>query len=114
MAAADITYSIFHLSELIFQHISNKPEGMSGPGFCFLRNPGIQWIGASCSALTLVVVAFERYLVVRNPHGNQKVSTEKLKVGMSFSLLGPRKPGNEGCNKLLHTWPHNQAYKSCK
>ncbi|XP_044178643.1 pyroglutamylated RF-amide peptide receptor-like [Acropora millepora] len=80
MAAADITYSIFHLSELIFQHISNKPEGMSGPGFCFLRNPGIQWIGASCSALTLVVVAFERYLVVRNPHGNQKVSTEKLKV----------------------------------
>ena len=56
---------------------------MSGPGFCFLRNPGIQWIGASCSALTLVVVAFERYLVVRNPHGNQKVSTEKLKVGCS-------------------------------
>ncbi|XP_067050880.1 G-protein coupled receptor 83-like [Acropora muricata] len=80
MAAADITYSIFHLPELIFRHISNKPEGMSGPGFCFLRNPGIQWIGAFCSALTLVVVAFERYLVVRNPHGNQKVSTKKLKV----------------------------------
>ena len=85
MAAADITYSIFHLPELIFRHISNKPEGMSGPGFCFLRNPGIQWIGAFCSALTLVVVAFERYLVVRNPHGNQKVSTEKFKVGIFFS-----------------------------
>ena len=31
-----------------------------------------------------------------------------------FSLLGPRKPGNEGCGKLLHTWPHNQPNETCK
>ncbi|XP_067050878.1 G-protein coupled receptor 83-like isoform X2 [Acropora muricata] len=80
VAVADITFSTFHISELSFRNISNKPEGMSGPGFCFLRISPIQWIGATCSTLSLVLIAFERYFVVRNPHGNQKLSREKLKV----------------------------------
>ena len=78
------------------RHISKKPEGMSGTGFCFLRVSAIQWIGAACSTFTLVVVAFERYFVVRNRHGNQKLSTEKLKVRIYFhSFLATRKPGND-------------------
>ena len=85
MAVADITFSISHISELILRHISNKPEGMSGTGFCFLQVFAIQGIGAACATLTLVVIAFERYFVVRNPYGNQKLSVEKLKVRIFFS-----------------------------
>ena len=87
VAVADITFSIFHISELSLRNISNKPEGMSGPGFCFLRISPIQWIGATCSTLSLVLIAFERYFVVRNPHGNQKLSTEKLKARIFLSTL---------------------------
>ncbi|XP_068734262.1 RYamide receptor-like [Montipora capricornis] len=81
IAVADIVYSIFHVSELIFRHIPTKPEGLSGKEFCFLRDSSIQWIGAGCSAPTLVVIAVERYFAVRNLHGNQRnLSKKTLKV----------------------------------
>ena len=110
MAVADITFSIFHISELSFRNISNKPEGMSGPGFCFLRISPIQWIGATCSTLSLVLIAFERYFVVRNPHGNQKLSREKLKARIFFfhSFLGRRKPDSDVVGKPIHAWRYEQ------
>ena len=110
VAVADITFSMFHISELSFRNISNKPEGMSGPGFCFLRISPIQWIGATCSTLSLVLIAFERYFVVRNPHGNQKLSTEKLKARIFFfhSFLGRRKPDSDVVGKPIHAWRYQQ------
>ena len=111
VAVADITFSIFHISEAIVRNISNKPEGMSGPGFCFLRLSPIQWIGATCSTLSLVLIAFERYFVVRNPRGNQKLSTEKLKARIFFfhSFLGRRKPDSDVVGKPIHEWRHQQS-----
>ncbi|XP_068733403.1 G-protein coupled receptor 83-like [Montipora capricornis] len=88
IAVADIFYSTFHVSELIFRHIPTKPEGLSGKAFCFLRNSSIQWIGAACSASTLVVIAVERYFAVRNLHGNQRnLSKGTLKVIISSSWI---------------------------
>ncbi|XP_068696291.1 RYamide receptor-like [Montipora foliosa] len=110
MAVADICYSAFHVSELIFRLISTKPEGMSGEVFCFMRVASIQWIGAVCSTFTLVVIAVERYFAVTNPHSNQrKISKEKLKVVIPgcwiFSiiltfplfLITNYKPGTNDC-----------------
>ncbi|XP_015770914.1 PREDICTED: pyroglutamylated RFamide peptide receptor-like isoform X2 [Acropora digitifera] len=80
MAVSDVLYSTFHLSELIFKHIPTKPESMSRVGFCFARNPPLQWAAAIASIWSLVVIAIERYFVVTDIHGNGKLSMEKLKV----------------------------------
>ncbi|XP_044168059.1 neuromedin-U receptor 2-like [Acropora millepora] len=64
MAVADVLYSTFHLSELIFQHIPTKPELMSGVGFCLKRNLALQWAAAVASISSLVVIAVERYFIV--------------------------------------------------
>ena len=81
MAVADVLYSTFHLSELIFRHIPTKPESMSGVGFCLARNPALQWVAAVALISSLVVIAVERYFVVTDILGNgRKLSMEKLKV----------------------------------
>jgi len=39
------------------------------------------WTGATASAFSLVVIAFERYYAVQYPYGNKgKLTNEKLKV----------------------------------
>lgn len=82
LAAADITYSVFLIPELILSHTSTHPEGVTGRILCTLLTGGtFAWVGAISSVITLVAIATERYYAVIYPYGNKgKLTIRKLKV----------------------------------
>ena len=83
LALADIMVALFIAPQFIFIQTFKHPHGMLGTVLCKLLTGGnLMWIGASASAFTLVVIAFERYYAVMYPYGNKwKLTTYKLKVG---------------------------------
>lgn len=80
-AVADTFYAANHIWEIIFRHISNKPKSMPEKVFCFLSKAHLQWIGSTCSTLTLILIAVERYFAVVHPHAlSRKLTIRKVKV----------------------------------
>lgn len=80
MAVADIFYAANHIGGMIFRHIS-KPEVMPENVFCFLSQAHLQWIGTTCSTLTLILIAVERYFAVVHPYEfDTKLTIRKVKV----------------------------------
>lgn len=81
MAVGDMFQATFHITELVYSHIATHPDGFTGKVVCVIRNGAIQWIGASSSIFTLVVIALERYFSVVYPYANKgKLTMRKLKV----------------------------------
>ena len=86
MAVADIFYAANHIGGMIFRHIS-KPEVMPEKVFCFLSQAHLQWIGTTCSTLTLILIAVERYFAVVHPYEcDTKLTIRKVKV--CFANMG--------------------------
>lgn len=82
LALADVMLAVFITPQFILIHTFKHPHGMPGTLLCKLLIGGnLMWIGASASAFTLVVVAFERYYAVMYPYDNKgKLTKYKLKV----------------------------------
>ena len=82
LAAADISYAIFAVPNIILSHHAYHPEGLSGTLLCTTLTGGnLSWIGGRASMITLLVIAIERYFAVVHPHGNKrKLTNRKLKV----------------------------------
>lgn len=82
LALADIMLALFIAPPFILIHTFNHPHGMTGTLLCKLLTGGnLMWIGASASAFTLVVIAFERYFAVMYPYSHKgKLTKNKLKV----------------------------------
>ena len=82
LALADIMVAVFIAPQFILIHAFKHPDGTTGTWFCKLLTGGnLMWTGATASAFTLVVIAFERYYAVMYPYGNRgKLTNNKLKV----------------------------------
>lgn len=87
LALADIMVALFIAPQFILIHTFKHPDGMTGALFCKLLTGGnLMWTGATASAFTLVVIAFERYYGVMYPHGSKgKMTNNKLKVSMAIT-----------------------------
>ena len=74
-------YAVFIAPEVILKNIGNHPGGKGGRVMCKLLTAGIlAWVGGFSSMVTLVVIAFERYVAVIYPYENKRLTKEKLKV----------------------------------
>ena len=82
LAVADIMVALFIAPQFILIHTFKHPGGITGTWLCKLLTGGnMMWTGATASAFSLVVIAFERYYAVQYPYGNKgKLTNEKLKV----------------------------------
>jgi len=82
LALADIIVALFIAPQFILIHTFKHPGGMIGTVLCKLLTGGtFMWLGATASAFTLVVIAFERYYAVLQPHSIKgKMTNSKLKV----------------------------------
>ena len=88
LAVADMMVATFISPQFILIHAFDHPGGITGTLLCKLLTGGnLMWTGATASAFSLVVIAFERYYSVKYPYGNKgKLTKEKVKVSK-------RKPG---------------------
>ena len=82
LAAADISYAIFAVPNIILSHHVYHPEGLAGTLLCTtLTGRNLGWLGGRASMITLLVIAIERYFAVVHPLGNKgKLTNRKLKV----------------------------------
>ena len=82
LAAADISYVIFAVPNIILSHHVYHPDGLAGTLLCTtLTGTNLAWVGGRASMITLLVIAIERYFAVVHPHGNKgKLTNHKLKV----------------------------------
>ena len=82
LALADIMVALFITPQFILIHTFKHPDGMAGTLLCKLLTGGnLMWTGATASAFSLIVIAFERYYAVIYPYGNKgKLTIAKLKV----------------------------------
>ena len=82
LAAADISYAIFAVPNIILSHHVYHPEGLAGTLLCTTLTGGnLSWIGGRASMINLIVIAIERYFALVHPHGNKgKLTNRKLKV----------------------------------
>jgi len=82
LAAADITFAVFHTPKYILSRTFTHPDGAAGKVLCRLLTGGtLGWFGGVSSAFTLVVIAVERFYAVMFPHGNNgRLTKRKLKV----------------------------------
>ena len=84
LALADIMVALFIAPQFILIHTFQHPDGITGTMLCKLLTGGnLMWTGATASAFTLVVIAFERYYAVMHPYNNKwKLTDRKLKVSL--------------------------------
>lgn len=65
LAVADIIVALFITPQFILIHSFKHPGGLIGTVLCKLLTGGtFMWLGATTSAFTMVVIAFERYYAV--------------------------------------------------
>ena len=90
LAVADIIVALFIAPQFILIHTFKHPGGMIGTVLCKLLTGGtFMWLGATVSAFTMVVIAFERYYAVLQPHSIKgKMTNSKLKVGAAMTRNG--------------------------
>lgn len=99
LALADIMVALFIAPQFILIHAFKHPGGMVGTMLCKVLTGGcFMWLGATTSAFTMAVIAFERYYAVLHPHSIKgKVTNSKLKVSTAviesdrIIVLGVRK-----------------------
>ena len=74
--------ALFIAPQFILIHAFKHPGGMVGTMLCKVLTGGcFMWLGATTSAFTMAVIAFERYYAVLHPHSVKgKVTNSKLKV----------------------------------
>ena len=82
LAAADISYAIFAVPNIILRHHFYHPEGLAGTLLCTtLTGKNLSWVGGRASMITLLVIAIERFFAVVHPLGHKgKLTNRKLKV----------------------------------
>lgn len=85
LAVADIIVALFITPQFILIHSFKHPGGLIGTVLCKLLTGGtFMWLGATTSAFTMVVIAFERYYAVLHPHSIKgKMTNSKLKVSVA-------------------------------
>lgn len=81
LACADLMVAIFIAPQYIFLHTYRHPQGLAGDFLCKLLTGGnLMWTGGVVSVVTLIAIAFERYLAVFYPHDEKRrISKTKLK-----------------------------------
>ncbi|PFX16409.1 Pyroglutamylated RFamide peptide receptor [Stylophora pistillata] len=82
LAFADILVALFIAPQFVLIHTFQHPDGILGRFLCkFLTGGNFMWTGATASAFSLVVIAFERYFAVMHPYNNTgKLTHRKLKI----------------------------------
>lgn len=87
LAVADIIVALFITPQFILIHSFKHPGGLIGTVLCKLLTGGtFMWLGATTSAFTMVVIAFERYYAVLHPHSIKgKMTNSKLKVSVAVN-----------------------------
>jgi len=82
LAIADALYATFVTPQTFFQITATHPNGIAGTVLCKIITGGnLAFIAATCSVVTLVAIAAERYYAVIYPLGNVgKLTKRKLKV----------------------------------
>ena len=97
LALADIIVALFITPQFILIHTFKHPGGFIGTMLCKLLIGGtFMWLGATASAFTMVVIAFERYYTVLHPHSIKgKMTNSKLKV--SAAVIRKRQNHHLSC-----------------
>ena len=97
LALADIMVALFITPQFILIHSFKHPGGFIGTMLCKLLTGGtFMWLGATASAFTMVVIAFERYYTVLHPHSIKgKMTNSKLKV--SAAVIRKRQNHHLSC-----------------
>lgn len=86
LAIADLMIAISFTPRHILEGLYNHPRGLQGEILCkTITSDTFTWVGAASSAMSLVVMAYERFAAITSPLGNRSTFTsKKLKIVVVF------------------------------